>query len=221
MPDWIEDNDLMAIAQGSQIVAYATANLLALGLLPAELVPLTNVLAAFEDAVNDKIASEAAYQAAVQDAETARAAYEEEARSFNNQMQASPAVDDGEIAAMGLPVRDTEPTPIGEPATHPIAEVDTSEKLRHTINFRDSMAASDSRKKPFGVRGCEIWIKTGGTSPVDYKECEYLSTDTRTPYIVDFDGADALQTAYYLLRWVNTRNVPGAWSPLAQGTITN
>ena len=83
------------------------------------------------------------------------------------------------------------------------------------------MAASDSRKKPDSTRGCEIWMKIGGTPPADYKECDYLTTDTRTPHVVIFDGGDAGKTAYYLLRWVSTRNEPGAWSPLAQATITN
>jgi len=221
MADWIEESDAEAIAQGSNIVAYATANLVLLGLTPAELAPLTGALTAFENEYNDKVAAEAAYDAAVQDAEAARVAYEEQARTFNNQMQSSPTVTDGQRAGMGLPVHDTEPTPVSAPATHPIGEVDTSEKLRHTVNFRDSMAASDSRKKPDGTRGCEIWMKIGGTPPADYKECDYLTTDTRTPHVVIFDGGDAGKTAYYLLRWVSTRNEPGAWSPLAQATVTN
>jgi len=56
------------------------------------------------------------------------------------------------------------------------------------------MAASDSRKKPDGTRGCEIWMKIGGASPADYKECDYLTTDTRTPHVVIFDGTDAGKT---------------------------
>ena len=67
----------------------------------------------------------------------------------------------------------------------------------------------------------KVWIEVGSTLSVDYKECDYLTTDTRTPHVVIFDGADAGKTAYYLLRWVSTRNEPGAWSPLAQATITN
>jgi len=42
MADWIEEGDAEAIAQGSNIVAYATANLVLLGLTPAELAPFAN-----------------------------------------------------------------------------------------------------------------------------------------------------------------------------------
>ena len=52
----------------------------------------------------------------------------------------------------------------------------------------------------------EVVIIAGGTSN------PYITTDTATPFTVNFDGADAGKTVYYWLRWVNTRSERGPWS---------
>jgi hypothetical protein len=44
--------------------------------------------------------------------------------------------------------------------------------------------------------------------------------DTATPYLKTFAGADAGKTAHYRLRWVNTRQEAGPWSPVYSATIT-
>lgn len=116
-----------------------------------------------------------------------------------------------------LPVHSTTHTASAVPTTKPVGNVDTSKHLEHTISFVDS-ATPTSRAKPDGVRGCQIWVKIG--SPVtDPKELTYLATDTKSPYVNHFDGADANKTAYYWLRWENTRGEVGPWSDPAIGSI--
>ena len=44
-------------------------------------------------------------------------------------------------------------------------------------------------------------------------------TDTRTPYVAAFDGADGNKGAHYMLRWESTRAEPGPWSLTASATI--
>ena len=104
--------------------------------------------------------------------------------------------------------------------SRPVATVDTSQRLRHIISFVDELTQT-SRAKPAGMVGCEIWVKIGGSAPADPSELTYLATDTRSPYVAEFDGADAGKTAYYMLRWVNTRGERGPWSQTISGTITN
>jgi hypothetical protein len=47
----------------------------------------------------------------------------------------------------------------------------------------------------------------------------FLATDTRTPYVVAFDGADANKVAHYMLRWESTRGETGPWCETATATI--
>jgi len=42
---------------------------------------------------------------------------------------------------------------------------------------------------------------------------------TRTPYTLDFAGADGGKNANYLLRWVNPTGEKGPWSETASATI--
>ncbi|MBK1832669.1 hypothetical protein [Roseibacillus ishigakijimensis] len=102
------------------------------------------------------------------------------------------------------------------PTTAPTLELDTGTSFQQTIHFRDKGAKS--KAKPKGVRGCEIWVAVGA-HPQGPGDCRYVGTDTRTPHITHFDPADAGKTAYYYARWVNSRNEPGPWSELTEGTI--
>jgi hypothetical protein len=103
-------------------------------------------------------------------------------------------------------------------ATRPVGLVSTAQRLRHEIRFFDE--ATPTRKaKPDGVMGCEIWVKVGTTPPTDPSECTFLALDTASPYLAEFDGADAGKTAYHMLRWVTTRGEKGPWSETVAATI--
>ena len=56
--------------------------------------------------------------------------------------------------------------------------------------------------------------------PADPSELKYLATDTRTPYVVDFEGAQGGKPAYYMMRWVSKRGETGPWSQTVSATIT-
>lgn len=120
-------------------------------------------------------------------------------------------ISDADRVSLGLSSRDRVPTASVAPATQPVAKVDFSVRLQHKIAFSDSNTPT-SKAKPAGVHGCQIWMKLGGEAPATAKELQYIATDTATPYLLEFDGADAGKTAYYWLRWVNKRGQSGPWS---------
>ena len=104
-----------------------------------------------------------------------------------------------------------------EGVIRPLVTVDTSQRLQHTIAFQDELTPT-SRAKPEGVRGAQIWVKIGDPPPTDPNELTYLATDTRTPYVTDFDGVDGNKVAHYMLRWESTRGDVGPWSETASAT---
>ena len=72
----------------------------------------------------------------------------------------------------------------------------------------------DSLRRPGG------WLAgRGDPAPVDPSELTFLATDTRTPYVAVFDGADGNKVAHYMLCWESTRGEPGPWSETASATI--
>ena len=68
------------------------------------------------------------------------------------------------------------------------------------------------------MRGCQIWVKIGSPA-ADPKELTFIATDTKSPYVLQFDGADGGKLAYYWLRWENTRGETGPWSDVVVATV--
>jgi hypothetical protein len=217
--DYIPGADGAFDAWQNNFVAYASANAAALGLDPlVDIPPLTAAQGVWASDYPANTAAQAAAQSARQAKEVARTGFEGVIRPLVARLQASPEVDDVERQALGITVRDAEPSPVGPPETRPVVSVDTSQRLQHTIGFSDE--ATPTRKaKPAGVRGAQLWVKIGDPAPVDPSELTFLATDTRTPYLATFAGADANKVAHYMLRWESTRGETGPWSETASATI--
>ncbi|MBP1640473.1 MAG: hypothetical protein H6Q17_2056 [Bacteroidetes bacterium] len=154
----------------------------------------------------------------VQAKDDARYDFEPALRSFVAEyLTSNSKVSDADRTRLGLNVRSESRTSSPVPDSCPVGRIDFSARQQHTIHFSDE-ATPTSRAKPDGVHGCEIWMKVG-EAPASVADLTYLTTDTATPYVVTFNESDAGKTAYYRLRWVNTRNERGPWSALISATI--
>lgn len=124
---------------------------------------------------------------------------------------------DADLAAAGVPVGPESALP--STATRPTGIVDTSERFRHTIKFADE-AAPDIKRLPRAVLGCEIYQKVGGTAPTDVSECIFLSLDTKTPYVWEFEAEDVGKMVHYMLRWRLRDESGSAWGETISATVT-
>jgi hypothetical protein len=144
--------------------------------------------------------------------------YEAVLRRLAQRLQESGSVDDTELAAMGLTVRDTTPSPIADPTSRPVGSADTSQRLRIGLTWTDE-ATPTSRAKPFGVVGCNVFLKLDGPPPGDLSECEFIGFSTRTPFVEEFEAGDANKTAHFILQWVGTRGGVGPISETISATV--
>jgi hypothetical protein len=157
-------------------------------------------------------------QADVVDKDAAGTDYKKAIRSFVAQWLANNArVTDADRSRLGITVKTTTRTPVAVPATSPVASIDFSVRLHHTIHFADE-AGGRSKAKPAGVHGCEIYVKTG-SEPKDVSEMTYLGTDTATPFTVKYNPEQAGLIVYYRLRWVSTRGEAGPWSAIVSAVV--
>lgn len=145
-------------------LSYASANVEALGLTEAELAPIQNQLSTLETSYTDFVATQALAAGKRQRKDDERTAQEKLVRPFVARLQSSTTVTDAQRHALGVTVRSTSRAAAPTPESRPIATIDTSMRLRHTISFMDENTPG-SRAKPAGVRGCEIWVKIGEPSP--------------------------------------------------------
>ena len=91
----------------------------------------------------------------------------------------------------------------------------------YTLDFTDERTPK-RKAKPAGVLGAEIWVNilpVGQPTPTDPASFNFVALDTRTPYTLDFAGADGGKNANYLLRWVNPTGEKGPWSETATATV--
>jgi hypothetical protein len=197
---------------------YVNTNAAAMGLAPNDIAPLTAAVATWSTAYPAHNAATATATAATTNKDQARTVIESLTRPLIQQLQASPKVTNAQRNTMKITVRATTRTRASVPQTAPMATVDTSRRLQHIIDFRDS-ASPKSKAKPAGVAGCEIWGKVGSPAPTDISQLAYVATDSGTPYLAEYTGAQAGQMVYYWLRWVNTRGEKGPWSEPVSATI--
>ena len=217
MADYIPGPDGSFQAWQSNFVTYANANLAALGLIAADMVPVTTAQTAWNTAFPAHIAAANAAKASKQTKDEARAAYIGAVRPLVRRLQASPLVSDAEKASLGITVAQI-PAPIGAPTTAPICSIECGNRLQQTLRFVDS--ATPTRKaKPAGVMGVEIWNKVGITPPTGESDLRFVAVDTNAPYLMHFDSADGGKTNYVWMRWVSPTGERGPWSEQAQATI--
>lgn len=220
MPDYIPSSDADFDAWSRNFVDYVVANAATMGVTPAQVTSLQGGQTDWGVKYPASNGKQAEAFAAVQAKNDSRAGYEDLIRSLAGIIQASPAVTDAQRQGLGITVRSTTRTAAGSPTSRPVGTIDTSQRLRHTVNFSDE-ATPTSRAKPDGVQGCEIWMKVGDPAPAGPNDVHYLALDTRTPYTVEFEASDAGKTAHYMLRWMSTRGETGPWSHTVSATITN
>jgi hypothetical protein len=215
--DYIPASDTDFDAWQANFLTYANANKVALGLSTPTIIELQTRQDVWRGTFESHVAAQAAAESARQDKDDGRKEYQAYIRNVVRGLQASTTVTDPQRQGLGITVRDTTHTPVGPPTTRPVATVETRERLRQTIHFADE-ATPQSKAKPAGVIGAEIWLKVG-TPPTDTAELHFLALDTRTPYTADFLAADGGKTAYYMLRWVNTKGEKGPWSATYSATV--
>lgn len=120
-------------------------------------------------------------------------------------------VTDADRIRMGLTVKTGTRTPAAVPDSSPMGVIDFSVRQQHSIEFFDE-ASAHSNAKPEGVHGCEIFVKIDGDAPKSVDEMTYLGTCTASPFVAKYDGTKSGKTAWYWLRWINSRGEAGPWS---------
>jgi hypothetical protein len=207
------DSELIQIA--GQMLNAISADPTAYGLTAAFVTEFSARIDQFKTDIREQTAAQAKARSTTAAKNASRDDLEEYLRSGKNVTKAAgtPA---SMIASLGLPSSYSK-GPMS--ATVPIGTVDTSLRLRHTINWRDA-AANGNKRRPRGVLGCEIWVKVGDPMPGDHNDCRFLTVGIATPFIAKFEPENVGKTAHYMLRWLMRDGSTSSWSETVSATIT-
>ncbi len=185
---------------------------------PEELAALKSNQTAWETAYTNHQTAQIAAQSACRGKDDSRKISQSLIRKVTRRLQVNPMVTDEVRESLKITVPQRQRTSVGTPYSRPLGRVDVKDRFQHVIHFVDE--ASQRRRKPAGVFGCEIWVKLGDAPPTDpSSELKFLGINTSTPFKITYQGVDANKTAHYMLRWVNNRGLAGPWSPTVSAII--
>lgn len=122
------------------------------------------------------------------------------------------SVTGSQLEAFGIRIPDITPSRIEAPATVPVLGVIASVPGTTRLRLYDSGLGADTRKKPYGVVGCEIYRGYGPSMPGNGEGLGFVAVATRTPYTITNEVAQQGETMYLFGRWINTRGERGPWS---------
>ena len=217
--DYIPDNDAQFNVWLKNFTAKLNANKNTLTFAAASAATLDQQQAAYEQALAAEEAARVDYEAKREARRSLRRQAETEARAAVRAVQADKNVTDALRAELQIPLRDTTATPAPPLTSRPVVTIDFSQRLRHTLEYRDS-ATPNSRACPAGATGCEFQSYVGTTPPTGTSQFKYVDTDASSPLLVEYTDTDAGKAAYYIARWVNnTRGEKGPWSDTVSALI--
>ena len=198
------------------LITVAQANLVALGLVAADMTPIVTAQGEYESAFVAVEPAEASAKAARQARADARDLEETLIRRVVRKIQANPNVPDQLKQQLGITVAEEPSTP-PVPSSKPNPDVEDVDGLQQVIRFTDS--TSGKRARPSGVKGIEVRMTIGTTPPADPNGMPIVGVISKMKLVQNFSGADAGKTAYYWMRYLNSLNQAGPWSNPIAATI--
>lgn len=103
------------------------------------------------------------------------------------QISANAAVSDDLKRGIGVTVRTASRAPVPPPTTVPVLSLRSQSYNNATLDFRDS-ASPESRAKPPGVIGVQLFASFGTTAATDPAQLAFAMQPTRTPLMLDTTG---------------------------------
>jgi hypothetical protein len=209
----MSDNELLAMAKALSLKVAAEPT--DYGLTLAFSTELTGAVGAFGTDLGVHADKQTEAKAARVQKDSSRSVLEAVLRDAKLGAQAA-KIPENVYVQMGFPTSNNTAPPS---ATVPAVSVNTSERLRHTLNWTDA-ATLDNKKKPRGAMGAEIWVKIDGPPPGNETDCVFLTLDAFTPYMKEYTPAEAGKTAHYMVRWRMRDGSVSAWGETVSATIT-
>jgi hypothetical protein len=136
-------------------------------------------------------------------------------RQLVNIIQHNPATTNEQRAELQITVPDVDPTPVPVPEFAPLVSVKEVNGRSITLRLRDSQNP-DSRRKPFGVFGAQVYAFVGDDAPAALSAWQYKGITSKTETDIEFPVEVAAGAkVWFTCQWVNTRSESGpASSPI-------
>ncbi|MDR2139992.1 MAG: hypothetical protein LBP50_10655 [Tannerella sp.] len=214
--DYIPKKDSELVPWSANFTAGITANAAAWNITPEEVKELQTADASFA-ALQAQADSPVKNAVTVAKKNAARKALVAKIRGLAGFRLKNPVITDAQRVALGLHVRDTNPSNISIPPTRPELDIAVIDFRRLKVLFRDM--GSSSKAKPRGISGAVIAYAVLAAPPAGPDALTRTVLATRTPYILEFTGEERGKTVYIAVCWQNSKGQRGPWSEIGNAIV--
>ena len=216
MPNsYLPQREAELLSWSATFAAYISANEVQVGLTIEQATDYATAQDAFAVAyalVQDRVTRSPAN---IEDKNIKKRALIDLTRELVNIIQAYPGTTDTMRSAMGITVRDTDPTPVPVPTTSPV--IDFTSVKDFTIQLRLHNGDSTKRAKPEGVIGATLFSFVGDAPPTDLSAWKFEGNVSQTITSVTVPNTTASGSKVWLTAfWFNRKSESGpATTPTA------
>jgi hypothetical protein len=220
LSSFIPYNDAQFSNWAANFVAYVTANFADFGLAITDVDTLQDLKSPWDLSFAAHQEAQLAAKSATADKNTKRAAYESDIRTIAARINAYAGTTLAQREALGIVSSSfaTATPDLGASDDTPLALVDIGNRLKHVLTVKNISDGEVKKAKPAGAIGCEVWRKVGA-APTGPADMQLLGVAPKSPYTIEYADEDAGKTAYYALRWINSKGEKGSWSETESATI--
>jgi len=209
------DQALLVFTQNLSTLITATPT--AFGLVAGDATALSALLSDYTARLATATTPATRNKIAVAAKDTSKLALVAKLRSLIKIIGAYPPLTPAQRASLGLNPKDTTPTPVPPPATHPMLAVDPDGEARIVDE-----TMPDHRRKPAGVTGAIVYTKIGPATdepPVNPDDAKFAVIATKNRFAIPIPPGSNGKTLWVLAQWFNQRGELGPVSAVASTTI--
>ena len=217
--DYIPKGDSELLEFADNFISKIGGNEATYGLVLGDTAAATAMRDTFQTDYDDNLSKQIEAKTAREKKDLSRNPLVGKLREMAQRVQTYPGTNDVMRQDLQLTVKDTTQSSIGDPITRPVAEIKLTRRCairspsttKAAAAVKASPKVSKARKSSARSAARQLWTRT------------ITDTSERTPLhlISPFTNPKTPdKKAHYLLRWVNPKNEPGAWSNPVSATIT-
>jgi hypothetical protein len=128
-------------------------------------------------------------------------------------------VTDEDRRMMGLPIYDTTPTPVADPTGQAEAEIAYPGRTQLRLIIQHIAGTPFNPKADYGYRIYYGLYEHGDTPPVSGIELHESRFTRQKKVLFSFTPADSGKTAFFAIRYENSKGKTGPWGPLFSAII--
>ncbi|MDR2811286.1 MAG: hypothetical protein LBB84_12165 [Tannerellaceae bacterium] len=214
--DYIPEKDSALALWSANFTAGVAANAATWSIPESEVIALKTAEAAFIE-LEKQAYGPTRNSVIVSEKNAARKTLEGEIRRLTGFRLKNPIITNADRIELGLHVRNTKPSNIPAPKSHPEFSIDLLDFRRLKIRYKNM--DSESRAKPYGVNGAVIAYDVLDVPPVRPTALSRTLLATRTPHTLEFVEEERGKTVYVAVCWQNEKGEKGPWSRIERAIV--